>query len=50
MKDGLKVEDDLRFYGWKKASTTTFVYFDLESIGRWEVMIVNNNLLEVAYL
>ncbi|KAK3983890.1 hypothetical protein QBC44DRAFT_353977 [Cladorrhinum sp. PSN332] len=50
VKDGLKVEDDLRFYGWKKASTTTFVYFDLESVGRREVMIVNNNLLEVAYL
>ncbi|KAK3363192.1 hypothetical protein B0T25DRAFT_526564 [Lasiosphaeria hispida] len=50
VEEGLKVQDDLRFYGWKKASTTTFIHFTLGSIERREVMIVSNELLEVVYL
>jgi hypothetical protein len=46
----MKVRDDLRFYGWKKLSTQTFVYFTLPHIKKGEVMIVKEQLLETVYL
>ncbi|KAK7229300.1 hypothetical protein V2G26_001470 [Clonostachys chloroleuca] len=48
--EGMKVRDGLRFYGWKKLSTQTFVYFTLPHIKKGEVMIVKDQLLETVYL
>ena len=48
--EGLKVQDDLRFYGWKKVPTETFVHFTLRDVKNREVMIVKKELLEVVYL
>ena len=46
----VKIQDDLRYYGWKKVPTVTFVHFTLKSVYRREVRVVKKELLEVVYL
>ncbi|KAM0246184.1 hypothetical protein ACHAQJ_010323 [Trichoderma viride] len=50
IKKGTKVQDDLRFYGWKKASTSTFIDFTLNSLDKREVMVEDKELLQIVYL
>ncbi|KAF5005200.1 hypothetical protein FDECE_8321 [Fusarium decemcellulare] len=47
---GMKAKDDLRFYGWKKISTATFICFTVKSVQRGEVMIMDKEFLEVVHL
>jgi Heterokaryon incompatibility protein (HET) len=50
--EGLKVtvHDDLRYYGWSKVSTLSFVGFSVDMTTRKEAMVVDVNLVETLYL
>lgn len=50
IKKGTKVQNDLRFYGWKKASPSTFIDFTLNSLDKREVIVEDKELLQTVYL
>lgn len=50
VEEGSVVRDDLRYYGWTKVPTFTHVYFTLNTIGKFEAMVINKDILETVYL